>query len=433
MVITMVQLEDYLIRLVAELPSRFDYVRKLRGRFILDELIERVNDYLEEGKTGTILLPGLRGTGKTTLLGQLYFYILSKTSEVVYIPVDELSLLGFNLYESIEKYIELFRPEKPIILLDEVHYDKKWELTLKVLHDRMRYLIIATGSSALRLRESPDLARRARHIDVKPLTFLEYHHLKGEKVKRIGLEALFEFNEDLLGKAIRKGLRYGEYERYLRLGSLPVALELSEREAYETIFMLVERIVYKDLKEVRNFDASTLDSAMKLLFVLANPKGERFSYERLSKTLGVSKSTVIELVRAFVRSGLLIEIPPVGSLTKKVRKSPKLKFLSPSMRASIVHKFESVDEAALLEDAVAFYLHSVGRLEYEPGKGGADFLLIRNGKRYVVEVGLGKDDSSQVKRSIKRLKAEKGIVIGKEFDVRDDILMIPWWGFLALI
>ena len=429
----MVQLEDYLIKLAAELPGRFDYARKLRGRFVLDELTERVEGYLEGGKTGTVLLPGLRGTGKTTLLGQLYFYILSKTSEVIYIPVDELSLLGFSLYEAIEKYIELFRPERPVILLDEVHYDKKWDLTLKVLHDRMEYFIIATGSSALRLKESPDLARRARHIEVKPLTFLEYLHLRGEKVERIGLEALFEFDEDLLRKALWKGLKYGECERYLRVGSLPVALELPEREAYEAIFTLVERIVYRDLKEVRNFDASTLDSAMRLLFVLANPKGERFSYERLSKTLGVSKSTVMELVRAFVRSGLLIEIPPAGSLTKKVRKSPKLKFLSPSMRASILNKFESVDEAALLEDAVALYLHSAGRLEYDPGKGGADFLLIRNGKRYVIEVGLGKDDRSQVKKSIDRLKAEKGIVIGREFEVGDDILMIPWWSFLALV
>ncbi len=429
----MVQLNDYLMKLAAELPGRFDYARKLRGRFVLDELTERVDEYLEGGKTGTVLLLGLRGTGKTTLLGQLYFHTLSKTPEVIYIPVDELSLLGFSLYEVVGRYVELFRPEMPVILLDEVHYDKKWDLTLKVLHDRMEYLIIATGSSALRLRESPDLARRAKHIEVKPLTFLEYLHLRGERVERTGLDALFEFDEGSLRKALRAGLRYGECGRYLRLGSLPLALELPEREAYEVIFTLVERIVYRDLKEVRSFDASTLDSAMRLLFVLANPKGERFSYERLSKTLGVSKGTVMELVRAFVRSNLLIEIPPAGSMAKKVRKSPKLKFLSPSMRASILHKFERVDEAALLEDAVAFYLHSAGRLEYEPGKGGADFLLIRNGKRYVIEVGLGKDDRSQVRRSMKRLKAEKGIVIGKEFEVGDDILMMPWWGFLALV
>ncbi|AEC52028.1 hypothetical protein PNA2_1112 [Pyrococcus sp. NA2] len=214
---------------------------------------------------------------------------------------------------------------------------------------------------------------------------------------------------------------------------MPLALELPEREAHEAIFTLVERIVYRDLKEFRNFDVSTLDSAMRLLFVLANPRGERFSYERLSKMLGISKSTVMELIRAFVRSDLLIEIPPAGSLSKKIRKSPKLKFISPSIRASILHKFERVEEGALLEDAVAFYLHTLGRLEYEPGKGGADFLLIRNGERYVIEVGVGKDTPSQVKRSMEKLKADRGIVIGREFEVGDDVLMVPWWVFLALV
>jgi len=429
-----VQLNDYLIKLAAELPGRLDYARKLRRRFIFDELAGRIDQYLNGGKAGTVLLPGLRGTGKTTLLGQLYFYALSKTSEVIYIPVDELHLLGFSLHEAVERYLELFRAEKPVILLDEVHYDEKWDLTLKVLHDRMEYLIIATGSSALKLRESPDLARRTRHVEVKPLTFLEYLHLRGEKVERIGLEALFEFDENLLRKALSNLLRYGkEAERYLRLGSLPVALELSEREAYEAIFTLIERIVYRDLKDFRDFDSSTLDSAMRLLFVLANPKGERFSYERLSKTLGISKSTVMELVRALVRSGLLIEIPPAGSLTRKVRKSPKLKFFAPAMRVSILQRFENVDEAALLEDAVALYLHGLGRLEYEPGRGGADFLLTRNGKRYIIEVGIGKRDYSQVRRSMERLKAEKGIVIGREFEVKGNLLMIPWWAFLGLV
>ena len=430
----MVQLSDYLIRLAAEVPRRLNYARRLRRRFIFEEVRSRLDKYLDEDKTSTILLPGLRGTGKTTLLGQLYFHALSKTPEVIYIPVDELHLLGFSLYEAIDKYLELFRPEKPIILLDEVHYDEKWDLTLKVLHDRMEYFIVATGSSALKLRESPDLARRAKHIEVKPLTFLEYLHLKGEKVKPVGLEALFEFNENLLRKAFSTVTQHGkEVKRYLRLGSLPITLELSEEEAYEYIFTLIERIIYRDLKDFRNFDSSTLDFAMKLLFILANPRGERFSYERLSKTLGISKSTVIEIVRALVRSGLLVEIPPAGSLTRKVRKGPKLKFLAPAMRASILHKFESVDEAALLEDAVALYLHGAGRLEYEPGKGGADFLLIKNGERYVIEVSLGKSDISQVRRSMERLNAEKGIVIGKRFEIKGDILMIPWWVFLGLI
>ncbi|ASJ08307.1 ATPase [Thermococcus siculi] len=430
----MVDLNDYLLKLSAELPGRFDYARNLRKRFVFEKLARVVDEYLNDGVPRTLLLPGLRGTGKTTLLAQLYFYTLSQTSDVIYFSADELHLLGFGLHEAIERYFKLFQPERPIILLDEVQYDDQWDLTLKVLHDSRKALVIATGSSAIRLRESPDLARRAVHIGIKPLSFNEYLHLIGEEALPPQLDALFEWEADKLEKAVSRTVRVGgKVEGYLRTGSLPVALEFDEKTAYELIFSLIERVIYKDLPEVRNFDSSTLDSAMRLLVLLSNPKGERFSYERLSKVLGISKGTVMELVRAFVASGLLLEVPPVGSVSKKIRRSPKLKFLAPSFRAALLSKFDVVEIAPLLEDAVALYLSEEGTLEYEPGKRGADFVLTRKGKRYVVEVGLGKDDYSQVKRSMERLGADFGIVIGKEFEVNGNLLMIPWWTFLGLV
>lgn len=430
----MVDLNGYLLKLSAELPARFDYARGLRRRFLFEKLAHTVDEYLNGGLPKTILLPGLRGTGKTTLLAQLYFHALSRTSDVIYFSADELHLLGFSLHEAVERYFKLFQPERPIILLDEVQYDNRWDLTLKILHDSKRALVIATGSSAVRLRESPDLARRALHIGIKPLSLNEYLHLIGEDTLSPQLEALFEWEIDKLEKAVSRAVRLGDKaERYLRTGSLPVALEFDERTGYEIMFSLMEMIVYKDLPEVRNFDSSTLDSAMRLLVLLSNPKGERFSYERLSKRLGVSKGTVIELVKAFIASDLLLEIPPVGSISKKIRKSPKLKFLAPSFRAALLSKFDIVEIAPLLKDAVALYLSEEGTLEYEPGKGGADFVFTRKGKRYVIEVGLGKDNYSQVRRSMERLGADFGIVIGKGFDVKGNLLMIPWWAFLGLM
>ena len=430
----MVELTNYLLKLSAELPARFDYARNLRKRFLFDELSRVVEEYLGGGAPRTILLPGLRGTGKTTLLGQLYFYALAQTSDVMYLSADELKLLGFSLHEAIERYFDVFRPKRPVLLLDEVQYDENWDLILKVLHDRRKALVLATGSSALKLRESPDLARRAIHVDVQPLSFLEYLHLLGEDIERIGLDALVEFDVREIERALSLGARYArEAEDYLRLGSLPLSLGMDERLAYEALFSLLERIVYRDLPEFRNFDSSTLDSALRLLVLLATPRGERFSYERLSKSLGISKTTVMELVRAFVASELLIEIPPVGALSKKIRRSPKLKFSAPSLRASILSKFDVVELAPLLEDAVARYLSGWGPLEYEPGKGGADFVLTKEGRRYVVEVGLGKADYSQVRRSMERTGADFGIVVGREFEVRENLLMIPWWAFLSLV
>lgn len=430
----MVELRDYLLKLSAELPSRFDYARRLRRRFVFERLSRVVDNYINGGNPGTILLPGLRGTGKTTLLGQLYFHVLLERPDVIYIPVDELRLLGFDLHETVEAYFEIFRPERPVILLDEVQYDPHWDLALKVLHDKRKALVIATGSSALKLKESPDLVRRALHIGITPLSFLEYLHLLGENVKPFGIEPLLSFDSERLEKAVSTSSHnWKKAGEYLRIGSLPLSIGLDERTAHDSMFSLIERVVYRDLPEVRNFDSSTLDSALRLLVLLSNPKGERFSYEKLSRILSISKATVMELIRALTASGLLIEIPPLGSVSRKIRKSPKLKFSAPSLRAALLSRFDVIDNASLLEDAVALYLSGSGLLEYEPGRGGADFVLTREGRRYVIEVGLGKESYAQVKRSMERIGADAGVVIGREFEIRGNLLMMPWWAFLGLL
>ena len=432
----MVQLDDYLIKLVADLPRRFEYARILRKRFIFEELQNKVDSFISSGKPATVLLPGLRGTGKTTLLAQLYFYTHSLISEVIYLPVDELNLLGFTLVEAIDRYLEIFRPEKPVLLLDEVQYDEKWALTLKVLSDRRRFLIISTGSSALNLKESPDLARRAEHVHVHPLTFREYLYLSDGVLGKGDLKPLINFDIESLERIAAESAPYlWKAEEYLRVGSLPFSFDRKEPGVYEAVFTLIERMIYRDLPQVRGFDSQTLEKALKLLFLLANPKGERFSYERLSKILGMAKGTVISIINSLIKAGILVEIPSMGGMAKKVRKGPKLKFLAPALRAALLYKSGELEKGipALLEDAVAFYLSKIGKLEYEPGKGGADFVLTVDGQKYVVEVGLGKDRVTQVKRSMERVGADRGVVIGEKFYVDDNILAIPWRTFLALI
>ncbi|NJE25901.1 ATP-binding protein [Thermococcus sp. MV5] len=432
----MVQLDDYLIKLAADLPRRFEYARILRKRFIFEELQNKVDSFISSGKPATVLLPGLRGTGKTTLLAQLYFYTHSSTSAVIYLPVDELNLLGFTLIEAVERYLEIFRPERPVFLLDEVQYDEKWPLTLKVLDDRKKFLIIATGSSALNLKESPDLARRAEHIHVYPLTFREYLYLSEGVLGKGTLKPLLDFDVESIERSVTESAPYiWKAEEYLRAGSLPFSFDRKEPEVYEAVFTLIERMVYRDLPQVKGFDSQTLERTLKLLFLLANPKGERFSYERLSKILGMAKGTIISIINALIKVGILVEIPSMGGMAKKVRKDPKLKFLAPALRAALLYKSGELEKGlpALLEDAVAFYLSKIGKLEYEPGKGGADFLLTVDGRKYIVEVGLGKDSVTQVKKSMERVGADRGIVIGEKFYVADNILSIPWRAFLAMI
>ncbi|NJE77104.1 ATP-binding protein [Thermococcus sp. ES12] len=433
----MVHPDDYITGHILNLPALLKPYNKPKKRELYDWLVSKVDSYLKYGKADTILLLGIRGVGKTTLLAQLYFDAISKTNpnHVLYLPLDRLQAFGLNLLDVVEAYKRMIKPEKAVILLDEVQYEDNWDLKLKLLHDEKRFLIVVTGSSAIKLRESPDLARRALHKELFPMTFREYYRLKiGESLPGLMWEILNL--EEIEIPLLRE-----EIVEYVKVGSMPLSLEMEEWEVYERLITMLDRVVYRDLREAHEFDAETLDKAFSLLYLMANPKGERFSYEKLSKTLGLAKGTVIKLVDALEKAGLVQKIPTHGSLSKNIRKNPKIKFLAVPIKSALLYKAgininkEEVF-ASLLEDVVAFYLYLIakvkmGKLSYEPSKGSADFVLEVGGGKVVVEVGLGKEKKGQVERTMERVGAEKGIVIGRRYKVDERVAFYPWQVFVA--
>jgi len=173
------------------LEKRIQYTEKLALKYTTDDnnkplpkrhIFSRIKNYIDnfleknEKINRLIIMPGLRGTGKTTLLYQLYLYLIRKKNitreRILFISVDDLKSLNYDLrscieiYESKILFEDLVNSKEPVfLLLDEVNHDPNWALTLKVIYDEYpNIFIIATGSSALELEKetNADLARRAK-------------------------------------------------------------------------------------------------------------------------------------------------------------------------------------------------------------------------------------------------------------------------------
>src|SRR3989338_9345748 len=150
--------------------------------------MEEVN---KRNENRIIVLPGLRGIGKTTMLLQLYDFLIKKQNinqdRVLYFSTDELKdYLGASISEVIDVFVEdilkttlTLLNEKIFILIDETHFDEKWDTSAKIVYDQSKNVfLLLTGSSALNIEMSMDLARRARKEKVFPLSFSEYLLLK---------------------------------------------------------------------------------------------------------------------------------------------------------------------------------------------------------------------------------------------------------------
>ncbi|NJE62077.1 ATP-binding protein [Thermococcus sp. 21S7] len=453
-------MEEYMRRILTLSGKRLEKFalksgKPLPERDMVKRLFEEVEISLNSGESRVILLHGLRGVGKTTMLAQLYFKLLGRVSEkrIIYVSVDEIKMLGFRLMDVFESYEHAIGErleelsEPTVFLLDEVHYDENWDLALKVAHDRAKNLVVvATGSSAMEIKLSTDLARRAKRLHVTPLTFTEYLHLKGihtdawikDDLKKLLLTGEADGIEEKI-REVLLGFDPIEVERYLVSGSLPLAL--SSREPLEDAYSIVERIVHWDLANA-GFSREILEKAFSLMLMLAS--GESLNYDRLTARLGISRPVLAKLLSALEALEVIFPVRAYGSLGKAVRKTPKYKFLAPALRAAILNRFGflETDEKTLgnlLEDAVALYLYlmagrNLGLVTYDASKGGADFILSTPREKVVIEVGWGEKDDRQVRRTMRKVKADRGVVVhGGAFKRRGNIIWLPNEWFLLML
>ena len=168
-------------------PTRNAYVR----------LNKYVMDFVHKKTTSErwLAISGLRGTGKTTLLAQLYCELRIPKERKLFISADHIvQLLSSSINEVLDVYEDvlgtaLLSAREPIFLfVDEVQYDPKWAIALKSVYDRAKNVfILTTGSSALEINSNPDTARRVICETLLPMTFPEYEKIRNGIFEQRGL------------------------------------------------------------------------------------------------------------------------------------------------------------------------------------------------------------------------------------------------------
>jgi uncharacterized protein len=436
------------------LPTRDAYVW-------LQNIVEKfLTDTLKENEK-IIIMPGIRGVGKTTLLMQALraekflregkgalLKALPKLDERFYLDVSRLRLEGITLHEFFQLYEKAqgitFEKltKKYLILLDEIHYDEHWGLFLKSMFDRTKgrknILIIATGSSAIHLKMNPDLSRRIAIEEIYPMKFGEFVMVRHGVLQPTGLSS--ELRETMFSaqnaKAVYESLRAKSSlvekffaniparaeDEFFVTGSFPFTLHAENRvKALERIRSVVNSIILKDVVTLKRFNTQTIGKIGSLLYLLAN--SDVISYEKLKNTLRIERFETLEsLLEVLVASGMLVRVPSYGKTYGTTRKTPKLLFIAPALRSAILDNgFPSGIEGKKLEDYFALlYVNDLKNrfavgLAYDFAQGGADFVVtLKDRRKVAVEIGFHKEEVRQVENTLKKIEGAYGIVFGSQ-------------------
>lgn len=463
-------------------------------RAIMFRIMRFANSFVEgRGDSRIIILYGLRGIGKSTILFQTYNRLVSgrffkdaePTKEVprnniLYVSLDQALLqIQYSdsvspLYESVRRFVEEMHGktletlnERIFILVDEAQFDKKWASAAKAIFDSSKNVfLVITGSSALALNIDTDTARRAIKEPLFPLSFMEYQMLKNrvfpaagtaEALKKLVLtndashvNSLNRSLSSMLEVCKKKRLNIeGEFIDYLTFGGFPHSLSSTKEVTYRKLLDMITRIVTQDLPAVSNFETNTQPEILRIIGSLAIPGPGEISHNKLSQNLGIPISKVKGIIDALEKTHLIFSVKPFPNIQAQgLSKVFKYYFLSPTLLTSIRHlngktNFTNHDQGALWESAVASNLlklgHTTGtiyQLFYDPRKEtNVDFLLQNplSGEVIPFEVGLNKGDT-QISNAIEHYKSTHGVLISdfSKISVENKIIKVPIWFFLYL-
>ncbi len=454
------------------------YTRDENGPLPMRAVSRQIQDISSElskdihKKPRVIILSGLRGVGKTTILFQTIRHLLEngmKEDDVVFISMDRASFSGKNIRDLVGEYERnivrggLISTQRGIIfMIDEAQYSQKWDLQIKTLTDEAPNVVfIVTGSSALELSISPDLSRRSLSISVEPLNYLEYLQIRSRKGELVGMESdamirimraedatsaldIFESKMENIRKQLRHlgGHSPGALDDYILYGGLPFSI--GHRDSGQQLYDMIRRVIEKDVPLIGEHDSRILRSIPVLIGMLA-PSPD-ISLNSISRDIdGLSISSVRAVLDTLKKCRLIFEVEKVGSPRSSLRSDTRKYFSSSCLASSVLSSMGRDPRqymGQLVETSVASLIRtgtseaSSMSLRYKKGKGMADLVVQEIDQSVSIEIGSGRKGGGpvQLRKTMRETSSKFGILICdvKRAELNRDILKIPLKEFLCL-
>ncbi len=348
----------------------------LKKRFVYSSVSSLVRQ-----KTFTGLI-GPRGVGKSVILKQL----LNELDSAFYISLDSL-VLPTSLYSLAQ---ELESRGIKYLLLDELQFYPSFQQELKKIHDFLAIKVFFTGSAAVSLSQGVyDLSRRARIINIPPLSFRELVFFEQNAlVKQLSFDQLLDqqVSRDYYGKVL--GFEH-LFDGYLSGKNYPFS---SQQKDFLPLFNnILERIITHDLLKTGHISLEEAKDVRNMLKFMGKSSGENVSYSSLASNVGITKYKAEKYVHLLENSFVLNSVFPTGT---NVLKEPKIRLALPYRLL-----YRNFDECIgdLREDFFVESLRFSGKefyyLKTTRGKKTPDYLVDNT----VVEIGGKAKGRSQFK------------------------------------
>jgi len=385
---------------------QLNYLRVLKSSY--KRYIHKEIDFFQK----MIGIIGARGVGKTTFLLQHFQEHDLPLSKKLYFSADAIEI--DSLFEIA---YDFSKEGGELLIIDEIHKYKNFEIELKKIYDMLELQVIFSGSSALQLDNAKgDLSRRAILYHMKGLSFREFIELKSSiELQTFSLEELFINHEEIAYK-ISSELKVFEYwQEYLKMGYYPFYFE--NKGSYllrlqETINTVIE----VDIPSIFPIEYEKIINLKKLVKFVCESKPFKINIKELSVKIGTSDYHTLYKYMEYLKRGKILNLLRAKTKGDNIFTKPDKLYLA---NTNLHYAYCQNVEIGTIREVFFMSMFDDDSLSV-PTKG--DFLI---NDKYLVEIG-GKD------KTFKQIKD-----IPNSFVVSDNIEIghgnkIPLWlfGFL---
>jgi len=327
------------------------FYSSMKKRLYFDEFYPLI---LDNSVKRAAVLMGPRRVGKTVMIFHSIQALINSgvnPKKIFYLSIETPIFNGIGIESLFNFCRKAVGKEDDIdgyyIFFDEIQYLKNWEIHLKSLVDsyhRSKFIVSGSAAAALKLKSIESGAGRFTDFTLPPLTFHEFIHLKG-------LESLIIpkiknwYGQDLeFFDTIDINELNDHFVDYINYGGYPEVSLSKDIQADPGRYIksdIVDKVLLRDLPSLYGIqDVQELNS---LFTTIAFNSGNEFSYDSLSITSGVSKSTIKKYIQYLEAAFLIKVVNRIDQNGKKFKRANyfKIYLTNPSLRSALFSPINS--------------------------------------------------------------------------------------------
>lgn len=377
------------------------------------------------------VLQGIRRSGKSTLFKLIINHLSLSCSpmEILYLNLEDPYFIQYGnspekLYELINIAEKITKTKIRYLFLDEVQAINGWEKYIKTVYDNETFnkiFITGSNSSLLHGEFATLLTGRFLSAMVYPLSFSEVLELKGIKT----------YMELLQNKSTALAI----VDDLMKSGCFVEIIDAPENLKRDLLSSYYDTILLKDC--VSNNQIREIKSFRELCYFLISNTAAPYSYNSLSKAIGIHDKSAKEFIHYLQQAYLLFELNQFSWSLKEQQNNKKKPYVIDNGFLNLSFQFSS-NKGKLLENLVFTELKKADKELYYYNKNfECDFIIKTTNKDLeAIQVCYELNDQN-LNREIMALKkldklfktTTKTIITYNQEEKIDNINIIPFWKY----